>query len=235
MKPMCILVVEAICSETFRAIKALKRLSEHHTSKADPSGQWTNADVRKCNDIVRMYRRALVQVARVPEHGQPKKQRMAERLLLASFNSRVCAILRTVVRFDVYAAPGEVFKLAEQLDVWRPLDEHVLASWHPKPSGGFRLICQDGPIRTALRLLVRDMCSLMGSESEFDYSKKGAGGKNHSSAPSARQWSTIIRGGYRPTLRTVSRPYDPHTSDGYRLTVGCSRTSCSCRSVQRSR
>lgn len=52
-----------------------------------------------------------------------------------------------------------------------------MASWHPKGSGGYRLICQDGLWRTAQRLLVRDMYSLMGIEADFDFSRRGAGGE----------------------------------------------------------
>ncbi len=61
--------------------------------------------------------------------------------------------------------------------MWRPLPEPVVVSWVEKSKGGFRPIVALGLMRTAQQLIVRDMLSVMGIDSPFDYTKKGAGGE----------------------------------------------------------
>jgi hypothetical protein len=53
----------------------------------------------------------------------------------------------------------------------------IVAKWLRKPKGGLRVIRNEGPRRTARRLVVRDMLQVMNVDSEVDYSRKGAGGE----------------------------------------------------------
>jgi len=163
--------IEVIDSETRDAIEALKQLS------LQSEQPWTKGDDEELQDLLRSYRKALERVARMPMRNRRKKQKAAEKLLLRSFAGRVSAVLRTLLRFGHCATKREVFTRADKLNVWQALSEPVLASWYAKPDGGSRLICKDGPLRTAQRLLLRDMFSLMEIESEHDFSKKGAGGE----------------------------------------------------------
>ena len=117
-----------------------------------------------------------MQVAKV-RASDVVKRKMGEDLLLGSFSGRLCAVLRSLHRFGLYKHPATLGGMAEDLSVWEPLSEPVIAFWVPKRPGAYRLICMDGFWRTAQRLLVRDLYSLMGLDNEFDFSRKGGGGE----------------------------------------------------------
>lgn len=66
---------------------------------------------------------------------------------------------------------------AKELTVWKPLAEAVIVIWVDKPKAGYRPLVMYGPMRMAQCLMVRDMLSVMGIDSDFDFTRKGAGGE----------------------------------------------------------
>ncbi len=187
--------IEVICRETMRGIRELKRWSDDPKSKQSPAVQgqsFSEADVKHFTLRVRQHKRALIQVARINPGESQKQTVMAKVLVLDSFNARVCAVLRAQVRCSQYVSPQKIVQLAEQLDVRKPLTEKVVTYWKEKPSGDYRLIRKDGPVRTAQRLVVRDMLSVLAVDSGYDFTRRGAGGE----LAFIREICNLISGGF---------------------------------------
>lgn len=101
----------------------------------------------------------------------------AEEVIWKSFHSRLCAAVRAFSRTKKGASFSDIQAMAARLEVMKPTREAIYLEWREKDKGGFRLITKDGPVRTAQRLLVRDVLSLPGVDSSYDYSKADAGGE----------------------------------------------------------
>jgi hypothetical protein len=165
--------IEHIHADVLRAIGRLK-VSADET----PLIRLTTNQKHRLETLAGDYRRCLVRLSRTFDGDFVKLRRTAEQLLFASFSGRVCAVVRAFVRCERKVGWTEIEEAAKRLDVWKPLSEPVTVRWQPKSyKAGYRLICKDGPERTAQRLLVRDALTVMGVDSEFDFTRKGAEGE----------------------------------------------------------
>ena len=153
--------IDDIRNETLRAIDAIQ------------------AGAQEAALVARLdaYAANLKLVAEALPAGHKKQNTLAKKLLLYSFDARVCAVLRALLADGKDFTASDVLTRAKALTVWKPLPEPVRVHWAPKPKGGYRPIVVSGPMRRAQCLMVRDMLSMMNIDSAIDCSKKGGGGE----------------------------------------------------------
>jgi hypothetical protein len=116
--PPQMLEIEAICRETRRAIRQLKRWGDAPPSKNCEKTQGkplSQRQVRRLQTIVESYRRVLVRVAKAPQ-GHKQRARV-DALILKSLAAKVCAVLRALSRFERYEPLEQILKLARQIHV----------------------------------------------------------------------------------------------------------------------
>lgn len=172
--------VGAIWSDCDRALRTLKRWSDHPGAPGTPKVRgrsFSKTDASKFKRLIEAHRRVLLRVVRASSGGELKQRVMARQLVLRSLAAHVCAVMRSLVRNGRYASPDEIMAMAIESKHCRPLPEPVSAWWKQKDKGGYRLMCKDGVARTAQRLVYRDMLSVLNIDSEFDYSRRGKGEK----------------------------------------------------------
>jgi hypothetical protein len=83
---------------------------------------------------------------RVMREPSKDKVEATTRHFLSSFNARVCAAVRALVKCRKRATLTEICALAERLDVLEPLSEPVRVRVVPKSKGGFRFLVKYGPV-----------------------------------------------------------------------------------------
>jgi hypothetical protein len=125
------------------------------------------------------YAANLKVVAEAAPAGIKAQMSLAKKLLLYSYEARICAVVRALARCEGKDKKtlASIITLAEALTVWKPLYEAVTVIWVDKDKGGYRPLVISGPMRTAQCLMVRDMLLMMGIDSQIDFTKKGAGGE----------------------------------------------------------
>ncbi|MGC2077739.1 MAG: hypothetical protein WA728_17260, partial [Xanthobacteraceae bacterium] len=138
---------------------------------------FSEVDVAKFEQLIKDYRRALLRVVRASRGDPQKQEASARKLIWSSRSAHTCAALRATVRKNRYASPEQIRGMATAGKRWQPITEPVTAWWRPKSGGGYRLVTEDGIVRTAQRLVLRDMLTVMNIDSEFDYSRRGKGEK----------------------------------------------------------
>jgi hypothetical protein len=173
--------INAICSMTERSLKTLVRWSDQPQGPNTPKIRgraFSTSDQAMFTRLIKEYRRTLMRVARAADGAERKQSAIARRLILRSFAAHVCGVLRSFANKHRYASPEKIVALAIQGKGGGVItDERVRSEWVPKTSESFRLVTKDGPRRTAQRIVVRDMLAILGTDSEFDYSRRGKGEK----------------------------------------------------------
>jgi hypothetical protein len=174
-----LLCIDNIYIETLEGIDVLEGWTGNAASKgAGTTGPTTSGtEIEQLRKHLDVYVSQLKQIARLGPGRLRKQLQLAQWGALNSLSARVCAVIRAATKVKQHPAPAEIIRRAEWLNVWRPLTETVIARWAQKPEGGYRLIVRFGPRRTAQCLMVRDVLSVMGIDSEFDFTRKGAGGE----------------------------------------------------------
>lgn len=170
--------VNAIYRDCLRSIYLQKKWSDAAGKAGSPmvaGKRYSRGDIKALKGSVEAHCRSLERVRKAVD--QLRQRTMAETLILPSFHSHVCALLRAHTRRSSYIPLEGLFRAASRSKQWLPLTEEIVAQWHWKPKGGLRLIRSEGPRRTARRLVIRDMLHVMHVDSEIDYSRKGAGGE----------------------------------------------------------
>lgn len=154
--------------ETACAIEALSAGGKSKIGAYDEDALYSRLDA---------YETKLQMVAKAGALGLKKQFAVAKKLLLHSPDARICAALRATHRCKQPATVQAIYELANKLNVWTPSAEPVVVRWIAKPKGGYRPLVISGPIRTAQALLLRDTLSLLGIDSDFDFTMKGGGGE----------------------------------------------------------
>ncbi|MFY9839924.1 MAG: hypothetical protein WAK55_26320, partial [Xanthobacteraceae bacterium] len=171
--------VNAICADCKRSLRTLREWSTKsgalQTNSIERS--FSEVDVAKFEQLIKDYRRALLRVVRASRGDPQKQEASARKLIWSSRSAHTCAALRATVRKNRYASPEQIRGMATAGKRWQPITEPVTAWWRPKSGGGYRLVTEDGIVRTAQRLVLRDMLTVMNIDSEFDYSRRGKGEK----------------------------------------------------------
>jgi hypothetical protein len=163
--------IAVIRDETLDCIDALKKQASGEPVLVD------EADKAKLIARLHTYAARLKSVAEAGPAGLKKQFTVAKKLLLNSFDAQLCAVIRAHFKCKSKATLAELIVRAKELTVWQPLAEAVTVIWVEKPKGGYRPIVMYGPMRTAQCLMVRDILSVMGIDSDFDFTRKGAGGE----------------------------------------------------------
>jgi hypothetical protein len=135
--------IASIRVETLDCIDALKKQASGETvllNKVDEAKLIARLDAYAAN---------LKAVADAGPAGRKKQFSLAKKRLLFSFDARICAVVRALVRCVGKATLEEVIQHANELTVWKPLAEPVIVNWVEKPKGGYRPIVKSGPMRTA--------------------------------------------------------------------------------------
>jgi hypothetical protein len=116
---------------------------------------------------------------RIRNDGGKSKFEHARDHYLKSFPSRMCAAVRAFAKKKDRPAPSltELTEFAELLDVHEALSEPVAVRFRLKAKGGCRKIIKMGIGRMAQQFIVRDLLVAAGVDSEFDYTRPGAGGE----------------------------------------------------------
>src|SRR5665213_308162 len=170
--------VDAIYRDSLRSLYLQKNWSDDAVKKGSPTvtgKRYSRGDIKSLKVSIEAHCRSL---ERIRKAGDQLRQRtLAEDLILPSFHSHVCALLRAHARRSSYICLEGLFQAAGRSKQWLPLTEEIVAQWHWKPKGGLRLIRSEGPRRTARRLVIRDMLHVMKVDSDIDYSRRGAGGE----------------------------------------------------------
>lgn len=96
---------------------------------------------------------------------------------LNSDGGHVLALMRAYAKRKKYMSLSKIKKMASRVDCYEPTTERVTVLWIKPVGGKPRPICMAGVIRTAKALMLRDVLLALGIESEFDYSRRGAGGE----------------------------------------------------------
>jgi len=171
--------VNAVFADCKRSLRTLQGWSANPSAPGTPkivNRSFSELDAAEFEQLIKAHRRHLLRVLQAS--GDPrKKQAMARRLIWSSLAAHTCAVLRAMVRKNQYASPDQIRTMASGGKRWQPLTEPVTAWWKRKPTGDYRLMTKDGVARTAQRLVLRDMLTVMNIDSEFDYARKGKGEK----------------------------------------------------------
>jgi hypothetical protein len=126
---------------------------------------------------INAYTAKLKLLAEALPAGRKKQNTLANKLVLHSFEARVCAVLRAMLGSGEGLTLSKVLDRAKNVSVWKPLPEPVRVVWTKKDKGGYRPIVISGPMRSAQCLMVRDMLLMMDIDSSIDCTKKGGGGE----------------------------------------------------------
>jgi hypothetical protein len=119
----------------------------------------------------RNYDRALARLAN-------KGTILLEKTALQSFDAHFCAAVRAAERAGLTAATySELKEIADRSRAGDAAAEAVSARWIGKDNGDFRLIVKGGVLRNTRLLVFRDALSCLGIDSQYDYSRPGAGGE----------------------------------------------------------
>ena len=173
--------IDAIYADTKRALETIMRWSDHPHAPNTPAIRgraFSKSDGIRFSRLITEYRRTLMRVARAAGGRTRKQSAIARGLVLHSFAAHVCGLLRSFAKMHRYGSPDKIIVLAIQGKRGRAIKyEPVRSKWVPKSSQGFRLVTKDGPKRAAQRLVFRDMLTVLGIDSEFDYSRRGKGEK----------------------------------------------------------
>jgi hypothetical protein len=186
--------VSAVYRDCLRSLYLQKKWSDEAGKKGNPavSGKkYSSVDIKALTISIEAHCRSLERIKK--EGNQFRQRKMAETLVLPSFHSHVCAVLRAHARCSRYISREGIVEAADQSKQWALLTEEITAQWHWKSKGGLRLIRSEGPRRTARRLVIRDLLQVMQVDSNIDYSRKGAGGER----AFVEQVCKSIDGGFR--------------------------------------
>lgn len=122
------------------------------------------------------YRRTYGKLLkRVEAKSEPCPHLLA--LCVNSHAGRVLALVRAGIRRGQHRSLRSIERRAKTLDCWSPMREPVRAEWIVTPEGKARLIGKSGTRRTAISLIVRDVLTVIGVNSEIDFAQRGGGGE----------------------------------------------------------
>lgn len=141
------------------------------------SASLTPGEIKKFMKLVSIHRKSLNHVGTLAGQANAWKLEAAKSTYFGSHSARVCAVVRALRSKRVYASADEIDAMAKALDVWTPLSEAVSVVLAEKPNGGWRPIVAFGLRRIAQQLIVRDLLIALGVDSEFDFTRKHAGGE----------------------------------------------------------
>lgn len=160
-------------------------------------------DIERLETARKTYLQALMALA-LTSSLDIKAWPEAETVLLSE-SARLCAAIRAAKRAAQTAFYSQI---AASITSFCGLKEPVRAYWKHKDAGGYRTIVQFGPCRIAHQLLLRDWLSIAGVDSEFDYTRLGAGGERAFTREISRQiennvqwWGTLDVVSCFPSLR----------------------------------
>jgi hypothetical protein len=169
------MVEAAIENIRFDIVAAIEWLERNAAEKGTPLSK---------NDLAKLYagRAAylddLRQVVSAAGQGMKRQFHVAKNLLLHSYPARLYAVLRALQNRGATVTLDELHARAKELSVLEPLQEAVVVRWVAKGGKpGYRPIVVSGIMRTAQALILRDMLSMMGVDSEVDCTRKGGGGE----------------------------------------------------------
>ncbi|PBB34329.1 hypothetical protein [Mesorhizobium sp. WSM3882] len=141
------------------------------------SAPLTPDEIKKFMKLVSNHRKSLNHLHVLAGQANAWKLEAAESTYLGSHSARACAVVRALRSKRVYASAAEIDAVVKALDVWTPLSETVNVVLAEKPKGGWRTIVVFGLRRIAQQLIVRDLLDALGIDSEFDFTRKNAGGE----------------------------------------------------------
>lgn len=121
---------------------------------------------------VRVHERLLKRVALAKSIN---KRRALGKLVLASFEAKLCAQVRINKRLEQPSSYEQLVAAAERLDPSKPDSERVTVIWREKPNGAYRLITSPGPRRMGNQLIVRDFLTAADVDSSIDCTRPGGG------------------------------------------------------------
>ena len=148
-----------------------------NSSKTTNQCSISKAHLKKINDHIKQYCRSLLRVAAASKQPENKQRGLARKVIWGSMAAHVCAILRAAAKREIQLSSDEIIPAARNNKRWPVLDETITVHWERKSSWGYRLIQKDGLLRTAQRLVLRDMLQVLGIHSEYDYSRASRGEK----------------------------------------------------------
>lgn len=129
-------------------------------------------------DQLHWYRRTYGKLLRQVERKTgPSPSPHLAALCVNSHAGKVLALVRAGARRGQYRPLRSIERRAKTLDCWSPMCEPVRAEWIVTPEGKARLIGKSGPRRTAISLILRDVLTVLGVNSEIDFAQRGGGGE----------------------------------------------------------
>lgn len=155
--------------QTSKALRKLVRRSKGSTTPISA------AEVAEMKKILGRHRQNTSRLHRAWRNKPKAKFAHVRDHYLASFPARLSASVRALARRG--ASKAEIYKLASEIDVSKPVRELVRVEVHPKAKGGYRLLHKSGPRRESQRFIVRDLLTVMGFDNDFDYARPGGGGE----------------------------------------------------------
>jgi hypothetical protein len=122
--------VITIRSECERALRTLKRWSENPKGPNTPKiegGSFNKAHMAHFAGLIKSHCRALPRVLSASSKGPRKQLAMANKLLMFSVATHVCAVPRALVRKHTYASPDQIMAMASEGKSCKPLTEPITA------------------------------------------------------------------------------------------------------------
>ncbi|MEF2559370.1 hypothetical protein VQ044_25010 [Aurantimonas sp. C2-5-R2] len=138
---------------------------------------WTTEELLQLKHAIASYRGSLKQLAAAYPKGWSKQRAIAKAGPLSSKDAVFVGVLRIAARHGLSMSRSQALGQAGKISMWKALAEPVVVHWEPKGGGKYRSIVKYGILRAAQQLPLRDVLSMMGIDSEFDYTRKGAGGE----------------------------------------------------------
>lgn len=137
----------------------------------------SDSEKSKLKKSASRHKQSTNRIFRVNQCGSKVKLEVARDKYFTSYHTRICATVRTLAKKGQPASFSEIEQFANSLNIWEVLSERVLVTPEPKSSGGYRLIVKSGPRRMAQQWIVRDFITAISIDSEYDYTRRGAGGE----------------------------------------------------------
>lgn len=136
-----------------------------------------DSEKSKLKKSVSRHKQSTNRIFRVNQCGSKAKLEVARDKYFTSYHTKICASVRALAKKGQSASFAEIKTFANSLDVYEALSEPVLVTRKEKSNGDYRLIVNSGPRRMAQQWIVRDFLTAISIDSEYDYTRRGAGGE----------------------------------------------------------
>src|SRR4051794_27000739 len=123
--------VDVIYRDCLRSLGLQKKWFEDAGKEGSPTvtgKRYSLGDLKTLKTSIEAHCRNLERVRKAGP--QPRQRALAEAVILGSFHSHVCGLLRAHARCFTYIAPERLGQIASQSKQWPALTEEITAEWH---------------------------------------------------------------------------------------------------------